>query len=43
LTPSAIEHQALETARQAATLAAGGVPPGAVNTDKATRLARLKG
>lgn len=42
LTPSSIEHQALETTRQAATLAAGGVPPGAVNADKATRLVWLK-
>ena len=42
LTPEAIEHQALETARQAAALVRGEIPPGAVNADKATRLARLK-
>ena len=42
LTPEAIEHQALETARQAAALIRGELPPGAVNADKATKLARLK-
>ena len=42
LTPEAIEHQAVETARQAASLIRGEIPAGAVNTDKATRLARLK-
>src|SRR5262249_14198392 len=42
LTPEAIEHQALETARQAAALIRGEIPPGAVNADKATKLARLK-
>lgn len=42
LTPEAIEHQALETARQAAALIRGEIPPGAVNVDKATKLARLK-
>ncbi len=42
LTPEAIEHQAVETARQAAALIRGEVPPGAVNTDKAARLGRLK-
>lgn len=42
LTPEAIEHQALETARQAAALIRGEIPPGAVNAEKATRLARLK-
>jgi D-3-phosphoglycerate dehydrogenase len=42
LTPEAIEHQALETARQAAAIVRGEIPPGAVNADKATRLARLK-
>lgn len=42
LTPEAIEHQAVETARQAAALIRGEIPKGAVNTDKATRLARLK-
>jgi len=42
LTPEAIEHQALETARQAAALIRGEIPPGAVNADKATKLARIK-
>lgn len=42
LTPEAIEHQAVETARQAAALIRGEIPIGAVNADKATRLARLK-
>ena len=41
LTPDAIEHQAFDTVRQVAELAAGRVPPGAVNTAKATRLTRL--
>jgi D-3-phosphoglycerate dehydrogenase len=42
LTPQAIEHQAVETARQAAALIRGEIPPGAVNADKAIRLARLR-
>jgi len=42
LTPEAIEHQALETARQAAALIRGEVPVGAVNAASASRLARLK-
>ncbi|MBI3709475.1 MAG: hydroxyacid dehydrogenase [Proteobacteria bacterium] len=42
LTPQAIEHQAIETARQAAALLKGEIPPGAVNADKATRLGRLR-
>jgi D-3-phosphoglycerate dehydrogenase len=42
LTPEAIEHQAIETARQAAALIRGEIPPGAVNADKATKLARIK-
>jgi D-3-phosphoglycerate dehydrogenase len=42
LTPEAIEHQALETARQAAALIRGEIPEGAVNADKATRLGRLR-
>jgi D-3-phosphoglycerate dehydrogenase len=42
LTPEAIEHQALETARQAAALIRGEIPAGAVNVDKATKLARIK-
>jgi D-3-phosphoglycerate dehydrogenase len=42
LTPEAIEHQAIETARQAAALIRGEIPAGAVNADKATKLARLR-
>ena len=42
LTPQAIEHQALDTVRQAGDIAQGRVPVGAVNADKATRLARLR-
>jgi D-3-phosphoglycerate dehydrogenase len=42
LTPAAIEHQAVETAHQAAALIRGEIPPGAVNADKATKLARIK-
>ena len=41
LTPDSIEHQAFDTVRQVAELVAGRVPPGAVNTDKATRLKRI--
>ena len=41
LTPDAIEHQAFDTVRQVADLVAGRIPPGAVNREKATRLARL--
>jgi D-3-phosphoglycerate dehydrogenase len=41
LTPDAIEHQAFDTVKQVAELVAGRVPPGAVNTPKATRLTRL--
>jgi D-3-phosphoglycerate dehydrogenase len=41
LTPDSIEHQAFDTVRQVAELVAGRLPPGAVNTDKATRLARV--
>jgi len=41
LTPDSIEHQAFDTVRQVAELVAGRVPPGAVNTDKATRLQRI--
>jgi D-3-phosphoglycerate dehydrogenase len=41
LTPDSIEHQAFDTVRQVAELVAGRVPPGAVNTEKATRLARI--
>jgi D-3-phosphoglycerate dehydrogenase len=41
-TPQSVEHQAFDTVRQVAELVAGRVPPGAVNTAQATRLARLK-
>jgi D-3-phosphoglycerate dehydrogenase len=41
LTPDAIEHQAFDTVKQVAELVAKRVPPGAVNTAKATRLTRL--
>jgi D-3-phosphoglycerate dehydrogenase len=41
LTPDAIEHQAFDTVRQVADLAAGRIPPEAVNRAKATRLTRL--
>lgn len=41
LTPDAIEHQAFDTVKQVAALAAGRVPPGAVNADRASRLSRL--
>lgn len=41
LTPPAIEHQAQETAAQAAEILAGRAPVGAVNAAQATRLARL--
>jgi D-3-phosphoglycerate dehydrogenase len=43
LTPEAIEHQAFDTVAQAADIVRGSVPRGAVNADKATRLARLRG
>ncbi len=42
LTPESIEHQAFDTVNQVAELVAGRVPPGAVNTEHASRLARLK-
>jgi len=38
LTPAAAEHQAMDTVRQIAALAAGRMPDGAVNADHATRL-----
>jgi D-3-phosphoglycerate dehydrogenase / 2-oxoglutarate reductase len=41
LTPQATEHQALETVAQAAAILAGNAPVGAVNAERATRLARL--
>jgi D-3-phosphoglycerate dehydrogenase / 2-oxoglutarate reductase len=43
LVPEAIAHQALETTRQVAEILAGRPPPGAVNTEHATRLARFRG
>jgi D-3-phosphoglycerate dehydrogenase len=42
LTPSAVEHQAFDTVAQVRELVAGRIPPGAVNTERATRLARLR-
>jgi len=42
LTPPAIAHQALESVRQAAEIAQGRAPAGAVNAERATRLARLR-
>lgn len=42
LTPSAVEHQAFDTVEQARALCAGETPPGSVNADRATRLARLR-
>ena len=42
LVPEAIAHQALETTRQVAEILAGRAPPGAVNAEHATRLARLR-
>jgi D-3-phosphoglycerate dehydrogenase len=39
LTPQASEHQALETVQQLAALLRGEVPAGAVNADRAYRLA----
>ncbi len=41
LTPAAIEHQAFDTVRQVAALAAGQLPDHAVNAARAHRLARL--
>jgi D-3-phosphoglycerate dehydrogenase len=41
LTPAAIEHQAMDTVRQVAALAAGRMPVGALNAAAAHRLARL--
>ncbi len=37
LTPQAIEHQALETVRQVASIIKGEAPPGAVNAERWTR------
>ncbi len=41
LTPAAAEHQAMDTVRQIAALAAGRMPDGAVNAEHAHRAARL--
>jgi D-3-phosphoglycerate dehydrogenase len=43
LVPEAISHQALETTRQVAEILQGRAPPGAVNSEHASRLARLRG
>ncbi len=42
LTPEAMDHQALETVRQAAAIIRGEVPEGAINANRATRLAQLR-
>ena len=42
LVPPAIAHQALETTRQVAEIVRGRAPPGAVNPEQGTRLARLR-
>jgi D-3-phosphoglycerate dehydrogenase len=42
LTPQAAEHQALETVTQVAAILNGVVPKGAVNAERATRIARLR-
>ncbi|WP_293427364.1 NAD(P)-dependent oxidoreductase [Phreatobacter sp.] len=42
LTPAAIEHQAFDTVAQVRALVSGEIPPGAVNTEAATRLHRLR-
>lgn len=42
LTVAATQHQALDTVRQVAALAAGQMPDGAVNAEAASRLALLK-
>jgi D-3-phosphoglycerate dehydrogenase / 2-oxoglutarate reductase len=42
LVPPAIAHQALETTGQVAEIVRGDAPPGAVNPEQATRLARLR-
>jgi len=43
LTPEAIEHQAFDTVKQVRELLAGRMPPGAVNLEAATRIARFRG
>jgi len=42
LTPQATEHQAMETVAQVADILQGRAPKGAVNADRASRLARLR-
>jgi D-3-phosphoglycerate dehydrogenase / 2-oxoglutarate reductase len=42
LTPQAIAHQAFDTVGQVADLIAGRLPPGAVNSEHAARLVRLR-
>lgn len=42
LTPQAIEHQALETVAQVSEIVKGRAPNGAVNADRAARLATMK-
>lgn len=42
LTPEAVQHQAMETTRQVAAIAQGEAPTGAVNTEAAHRLQRLR-
>jgi D-3-phosphoglycerate dehydrogenase len=42
LTLPAIEHQSLETVAQVAEILKGRAPKGAVNTERASRLARLR-
>lgn len=42
LTPAAVERQAFDTVEQVRALLAGEIPKGAVNAERATRLARLR-
>ena len=42
LTREAAEHQAIETVRQVEAILHGQAPPGAVNADRASRLATFK-
>ncbi len=42
LTPKAVAHQAFETVRQVSSILNGLVPPGAVNSEHAARLASLR-
>ncbi len=43
LTQQAVDHQAFETTRQVAAILRGEAPPGSMNADAATRLARMRG